>query len=130
MNKLAMKMACIGALAASTVIAPVVAGTSSADAATLCTHNWVGVGWLGHTATTQVAATNTCANMWSVETQYVADDVRGQFKQNGAWTNSRVGWQWTTTDPAAKKIVLDLKDGEPLRAWLRYGPSQSVFLWY
>jgi hypothetical protein len=129
MKKLMMKVACTAALAASAVVAPVVTGAGAADAATLCTHNVVGVGWWQRTSTTQVAATNTCANMWSVETQSVADYVKGQYKNNGTWTDSRAGWQWTTTDPSAKKIVLDLKDGEPLRAWLQHS-SQGVLLWY
>ncbi|GAA3647243.1 hypothetical protein GCM10022237_03460 [Nocardioides ginsengisoli] len=130
MKKLMMKVACTAALAASTVLTPVVTGAMSADAATLCTHNWVAVGLWQQTSTPQVAATNTCGNMWSVETEYWDDDVRGQYKQNGVWTNSQAGWKKTTTDPAAKEIVLDLKDGEPLRAWLRWGPRQGVLLWY
>lgn len=130
MKKLVTTFACTAALATTAVAAPGVVGSSTAGAATLCTHNWVNLGVVNATTTPQVAATNTCANMWSVQTDWVSDYVKGQYRKNGSWWNSEAGWQWTTTDPAAKKIVLDLVDGEPLRAWLRYGPRQAVEIWY
>lgn len=129
MKKLMARFACAVALATSVVVAPAITGAMSANAA-LCTHNWVNVGWWGVTGTTQVAATNTCGNMWSVRTATYNDDVKGQFKKSGVWTNSTAGWKWTTTTSNEQKIVLDLVDGEPLRAWVRIGPSQSVMLWY
>ncbi|RNL60708.1 hypothetical protein EFK50_20600 [Nocardioides marmoriginsengisoli] len=129
MKKLMAKIGCAVALAASAVVVPAATGLMTADAA-VCTHNWVSVGWWQHTSTTQVAATNTCANMWTVKTAAYDDYVRGQFKKNGVWTNSQAGWKWTTPTANEQKIVLDLVDGEPLRAWVQYGPRQSVFLWY
>lgn len=131
MKKFMVKATCAIAMAGSALLVPAVTGSSPADAATACTHNWVAVGWWNHTGTTQVAATNTCANMWSVKTEYWTDNVKGQFRNGaGAWTDSVQGWQKTTTSADAKKIILDLDDGEPLRAWVQAGPSQSVMLWY
>lgn len=129
MKKFMAKAGCAVALAASAVVVPAATGAVTAEA-TLCTHNWVNTGWWGVTGTTQVAATNTCGNMWSVRTASQSDDVKGQFKKNGVWTNSTAGWKWTTTTSNEQKIVLDLVDGEPLRAWVRYYGSQSVMLWY
>ncbi len=130
MKNLMAKVGCVAALAASAVVVPAATGATTAHAA-VCTHNWAYLGvWGGGSGTTHVAATNTCGNMWSVRTQLWTDQVKGQFKSNGVWVDSQAGWKVTTTSSDAKKIVLDLIDGEPLRAWLRDGPSQNVMLWY
>lgn len=127
MKKFIAKAACAVALAGSAMALP--AMTAPADAA-VCTHNGVWVGWTQEpSSTTQVAATNTCGNMWSVRAYSFNENVKGQFKNNGVWTDSTAGKKWTTTDSNAQQIVLDLIDGEPLRA-LGFAGEQTVLLWY
>lgn len=129
MKTLMMKVACATALAASAIVVPAVTGLSAADAATACTHDSA---YLTETvsSTTQVAATNTCANEWSVQAASFAEHVTGEFKNSaGKWTASSAGPKWTKTTKNAQKIVLALNPGEPLRA-IGDGGSEDVLLWF